>query len=283
VIQYMQQNPGLKTEEVLNRFRDQLPNTSVSTVRNWRNTKPHALKKMKNSTSTRIRVPIGKFRTIEKELEKARKKRVRESRDRSTKFLLSQTRRLVNDTKIIKKLKPGERKMINMFKGTRSWLRKVIKRNCMKMKKIQSTASLSKPEFLVERKKYLKTERLFVQKVGLFKLNKFGTMKFDTTRLFNADETPLVLGAYNKRLKQVSAEGETTMVKPPPIVGSKKHRDATIVPFIGFKKPLFFCVIVFGSESIRRKEIQPLQDSFPNLLVWCNPKAYMLSVVYYLL
>jgi len=277
VIRYMQENPAESVADVLEKFKDVLPNTPSSTIRNWRRMKPASVMQLKNTEKTRIMKPAGKFKTLEDIMEKKRKERVDNCRDRSVRWYQHTARRLVGDQTVLKKMKAGEKKNIEKFNVSRGWLRKVIKRKCLKMKKIHSTASLSKKEFLVKRKEYLKTERSYIQKVGLFEKTKTGTMRFDTSVMINADETPLYLGKYNKRVRQISADGEATLVKPPPVVSSKKYRDGTVVPFIGYDRPLFFCVIVFGSEGVRQREVAPLAASYPNLLVWCNSKAYMLS------
>ena len=283
VIKWLHSHPNKTATDAKVRFPDILKTISNRAIQKWRKITPEDAEKFnKNEMKRNVKKAQGLFPTIEKEMVRRRGERVTKNRDRSQKWFLKESSKLLKDDEKLNELNltEEEKSNISKFKASKGWMKNVMKRNDMKMKSKQSDRKMSINEYVELRVEFLKDERDIWMQLSILVKKDDGSFVLMKRLLLNADEVPFALTA--KKRKQISKNGERVQLQTPPIVGDDKYRDGTFIPFIvGNGVLLFVCVILKGGSRIRERELPELNRKYGTLLlICCNKKGYMYVCIY---
>ena len=142
---------------------------------------------------------------------KKRQDRVDKNRDRSKKWMMNATRKLLNDKDALNQLNltEYEKKNIGKFHATEGCVDKVMARQYLTNKKKQSDRKLTVVEYVRLRPGYLKQERKFLREIKIIVND-----EWDKNRCYDVDEVPVLLSGFN--LKQLTLPNEHVSIKKPP-------------------------------------------------------------------
>ena len=170
VVTWMRVHPDKTAREVKEQFPNILKSISERAIQKWRKIGDEKLEKLKQSGKKRIKEKSkGLFPTIEKEMLRQRDERVEKNRDRSKKWMVNATKKLINNKEKLNALNltQFEKDNIDNFKGSDGWVEKVAERNDLKKKTKQSTRKMTVPQFIDIRKVWLPKQRVMAR-IGHF-------------------------------------------------------------------------------------------------------------------
>ena len=161
VITWMRDHPNKPARQVKEKFPIILRHTSERAIQKWRKMTDEKYHNLLKSNKKRERKSIPKFPTIEKEMLQKREKRVQQGRDRSVKWFVKETKKLLADDEKLAELDltEFEKENLDKFHASIGWVNKVVDRNDLKKKAKQSDRKMTMEEYIALRPEYLKRER----------------------------------------------------------------------------------------------------------------------------